>query len=149
MKIKEFGNTLFIVNTPFQCLCMFEAISHFDISKYDVLLTELDNLSTPKVEKLLKIKGISYTKRRLNHAVKTILPLIFSHHKRYKNIFLGYYYNYCDLAASYFYAAFGAQVYYLDDGLQAFEIFSDNLRPRYTRSSLKILMSLYGLVGKV
>ena len=142
------GKSLFVVNSPFQCLCMLEAISYFKITDYNVLISYLDNTSTPMVEKLLKEKKIKYSKTHFNHIVKSIFPLIFKPHRRYKNIFLGYYYNYCDLAAAYIYGAFRGQIYYLDDGIQAYEIFSDNPRKRF-RNTITFIIFLYKIIGMI
>ena len=143
--VTPFRKTLFVVNSPFQCLCMFEAIKFFNITDYDVQIGN-DKFSSPKVKLLLDEKGIDYYQSNFSHLIYDVIPFLFSCHEHYDNIFLGYYYSAADVAASYIYSRFHAQLYFLDDGIQAYTILSDKPRVRYPKLWVKIAMAIYGII---
>ena len=86
------NDTLFIVDSPFQCLCMLEAINYFKLVDYDVIVAYCNNNSLDKVDMLLKEKGISYKKLWLSHLLYDTIPQLLKKHNRYNNFFIG---NYC------------------------------------------------------
>lgn len=142
------GSTLFIVGSPFQCLCMLEAINHFQLKDYDILVVYCDTLSLDKIRKLLNGRGLKYSISLYSHIIKTVLPLVFHKHRHYKNIFMGdYYAGYEALAAVY--AGSNCKIHYLDDGNQALEIFSDCARKRYSSKGIAIIFTLYNAMFRL
>lgn len=145
------GSTLFIVGSPFQCLCMLEAIHHWQITDYDVIINAME-VNIPMISRLLNEKGINYECDRKKHLFKEVLPLVFSNHKHYDNVFIGNYYNmaYQDMALAY--CRSNANVICLDDGIQVLELFSDN--PRRVKNKvwvdiIQTFFSLYAFLKKI
>lgn len=138
-------SVLFIIGSPFQCLCMLEAIRHFDISDYSVMVAYCDKLSLDKIRTLLNEKGIAFEEKKIAHIVKDFIPMVFSKHKRYKNIFIGNYYRVIDEIVGILYAKRRYTLYYLDDGTQALSLFSDNPRKRYPSFKIGIVLQFYFL----
>lgn len=142
------GSSLFIVGSPFQCLCMLEAIDRFKLIDYDILVVYCDTRSLDKVKKLLDDRKLDYTVRFYGHIIKTVLPLIFERHKYYQNVVLGDYYGGYEALAD-FYAGRNGLIHYLDDGTQALEIFSNTARNRYKSFSIKLVFKLYDIIFKL
>lgn len=146
---ENFGSTLFLIGSPFQCLCMLEAIQHFNIIDYEVILTYSDDYSIKKVDTLLNEKKISYTKRNTTHIIYGVLPFLFSKHKHFKNIFIGDFYSENLIAIAYILALFRANIYFIDDGVQALSFFSPcNRKIRY-KLKVKLVLYFYKLIGFV
>lgn len=118
-------STLFLVQSPFQCLCMLEAIERFSISKYDVVVVFSDNLSIEKIERLLVSKSIIYSKLHYCHLIKDSIRILLRSHLYYHNVFIGDYYGSTRQVAA-LYASFDSHIFLLDDGTQAIEICSNN-----------------------
>ena len=142
------GSTLFIVGSPFQCLCMLEAIDYFQIRDYDILVVYSDGMSLGKIKKLLEDKNLRYSVRHYAHIIKTVLPVIFSRHRHYKNVVLGDYFGGYEALAS-IYAGLGCRIHYIDDGNQALEIFSDCSRKRYKSKKIAFVFALYNLLFRL
>lgn len=117
-------SNLFLVASPFQCICMIEAIKYFKIEKFDVLVPFSDEHSLDKIDYLLKVYNIQYDKRKVNHLIFDVAPLFFLKHKYYKNIFIGNLYSESSKSIAYIYGKFGCNLYYLDDGVQVLSFFS-------------------------
>lgn len=147
--INKFGSTLFLVASPFQCLCMLEAINYFKIDDFDVLITYSNNYNIDKIDVLLKKNDISYTKKKVAHLFFDIIPFLFSKHRHYKNIFIGYLYSNAVFALANIFAVFKANIYILDDGIQALSFFSPYPRIIKYKSSIKLIMSFYKFIGIV
>lgn len=146
---KKFGKTLFLVASPFQCLCMFEAIEYFKIHDYDVLVTYSDNFSIGKVEMLLNENNIRFSKIKVSHLFFGVIPVLFSKHKFYKNIFIGYLYSESTKALAYIFAAFKAKIFILDDGTQALSFFSSSPRKITYKFSIKLVLFFYKILAFV
>lgn len=121
-------DTLFIVNSPFQCLCMLEAINYYSIKNFDVILRP-DNieLNNEMVKRILNEKGITYRICRM-HPVFDIIPLIFNFkRKHYSKLFNGDYYFGGIFAYDYSLISSnkGAEIYYFDDGVETLRLFSN------------------------
>lgn len=148
--IRLTGSTLFIVGSPFQCLCMLEAIRYFNIKEYDVIVPDdpikqtIDNVSL-----LLTKYKISFSICRINHAIKDLLPIIFKKHRHYQNIFIGDYYCPIIEAFSVFYGAKKCNVFFLDDGTQALSLFSQHPRSRFTSKKSAIIFKFYFVIAKL
>lgn len=131
------GSTLFIIGSPFQCLCMLEAINYWHISDYDVIVnsTKVNELM---ISRLLQEKNIKYESDCRVHLFKQVLPLVFSKRKHYDNVFIGNYYNieYQDIALAY--CKCGANVIFMDDGIQVLELFSDH--PRIIKNETWVIL---------
>jgi len=144
---KDFGSTLFIVGSPFQCLCMLEAINHFNIKSYKVLFIYFDHSNLEKVDILLKRNNILYTKKKVAHIFYGVIPFLFSIHTHYKNIFIGYLYSMTSIAIANIMASYKANIYILDDGVQALSFFSSTPRNIINQFPKNLLMFFYRLIG--
>lgn len=142
------GSTLFIVGSPFQCLCMLEAIDRFELTDYDILVAYCDRLSLDKITRLLDSIGLDYSIRFYGHIIKTVLPLAFERHRYYKNVFLGDYYGGYEALAAFF-AGINCRIHYIDDGIQALEIFTDCAKPRYKSSRIAFVFGMYHALFKL
>ena len=145
------GSTLFIVGSPFQCLCMLEAINHWKLVDYDVMVNTT-RTNEQMMSRLLIEKGIRYKSNYRVHLSKDIIPLFFSKHKHYNNVFIGNYYSlvYQDMAVAF--SKRKAKVLCLDDGIQALQLFSDN--PRKVKNKvwvdfIQTFVSLYAFIKAV
>lgn len=147
-------STLFIIGSPFQGLCLLEAVNHFNITEYDVFVLDSDyGNSTAQTKALLTDKGVSFSTYKVHHAINDLLPFVMKKHKRYKNIFIGNYYNPTDEAIAAFYGKLHYQLFFLDDGLQALSLFSEKPRNRYGGSRkweywFKIYFAIGNLKGR-
>lgn len=127
---------------------MLEAIDHFEITKFDVLIPSRSiGSNTQQVKALLSDKGIVYSTYQVNHAIWDFIPYIMRHHKYYKNIFIGNYYSPTDEAIAAFYGKCGYNLFFLDDGTQALMLFSDHPRYRYSAKKWELIYKLYFFVG--
>ena len=141
-------STLFIVSSPFQCLCMFEAIAHFNITQYDVLVLDIANGSTTTQTKSLLFENkIPFLTYNVHHAIFDLLPFVLKKHKHYKNIFIGNYYNPTDEGIAAFYGSINYNLYFLDDGVQALSLFSNKPRNRYGKKKWEYWFKLYDALG--
>ena len=136
------GKTLFIVNSPFQCLCMLEAIDYFNIKDFNVFQTADFENSSDSMNRLLSPLGISIEKKDFNHIVKSLPKHIFSKHNYYDTIFIGNYMSY-DFILAWIYGKIGANICYLDDGVQAIYICAKNFKRTYKNWKIKMVISIY------
>lgn len=129
-------SALFIVGSPFQCLCMLEAVDFFKIEQYDVLIPEESTgNNSAQLKALLGDMSIEYQTFKFHHAIWGLLPYVMRKHKYYKNIFLGNYYSPTYEALAVFFGKMRYNLFFIDDGTQALSLFSD--RPRYRFSAKK------------
>lgn len=138
------GKTLFIVNSPFQCLCMLEAIEYFNIKEFTVFQSADFENSTEYMERLLTPLGISIEKMDYNHIVKSIPKHLFSKHDYYDTIFIGNFMSY-DFILAWIYGKIGANVCYLDDGVQTVYVCAKGFRRTYKNWKIKIVISFYSI----
>lgn len=144
---KNEPNTLFVISSPFQALCMLEAVNQFKISEYKVLLAYCDELSNSSVEKLLVEKGIVYDKLRVAHLIWDVIPFV-KIANQYKRVFLGNYYTLPYFAIASIVGGRKSEVFYLDDGTQILEIVSKHPRKRCPKKSIGFVFSLYELLSR-
>lgn len=136
-------STLFIVNSPFQCLCMLEAISVFKIEKYEVLVVYSDTFSIDKIHTLLEEFSINYSVKKVAHIVYDFIPLFLQKHNKFDSIFIGDYYEPFLEILGKIYAKKKYELYYLDDGIQALTLFSSYPRKRFKEKKVKIVWNIY------
>ena len=137
-------SVLFIISSPFQGLCMLEAIEHFKITEYDVLLWDIPEESgTIQTKLLLDDKNIPYSTYKVKHAIFDLIPFVFKRHKYYKNIFIGNYFNITDEGIATFYGSKNYRLFFMDDGTQALSLFSENPRYRYGSKKWEYWFKLY------
>lgn len=132
---------LFIVNTPFQCLCMLEAIHYYSIIDYDVLF-KMDGIekNNTMVEGILNANHIPFIAIRFTHAYE-LYKHILKRKKRYDILFNGDYYG-GGLTAYYYsliYAKPKATIIYFDDGLQTLHVFAKPPRQRLRNRTEKLM----------
>lgn len=141
-------SSLFIIGSPFQGLCMLEAIGRFNITEYDVLVLDIpEGNSAMQTKSLLNDKNISYSTYKVKHAIFDLIPFVMRKHKYYKNIFIGNYSNITDEGIAAFYGSTNYRLFFLDDGIQALSVFSDNPRYRYGSKKWEYWFKLYDIVG--
>jgi hypothetical protein len=140
------GETLFLVGSPFQCLCMFEAVDYFELDKFDVIVTYSDTYSLSNIDILLKKNKVSYKKLKNSHIIFDIIPIFFSLRKNYENIFIGDFNSDNDISIAYIYAKFRAKIYFLDDGLQILSYFS-TYKKNDQKIILKFIFNCYKLIA--
>ena len=129
-------SVLFIIGSPFQGMCMLEAIEHFNITEYDVLLWDIsDGNGAQQTKSLLNDKNIPYSTYKVKHAIFDLIPFVLKKHKYYKNIFIGNYFNIADEGIAAFYGSMSYGLFFMDDGIQALSLFSDS--PQYRYGSIK------------
>lgn len=138
--------TLFLIESPFQCLCMMEAIHYFGIDDYEVLIPYGDEFSNEMMFRFFREKGIEYNARPISHIIFDVFPLVFSK-KKYKRIFVGNYSATKSYPLAVALAGFNSTINYLDDGTQALELFSENPKPRYNKLSIKVVISFYRILA--
>jgi hypothetical protein len=140
------SKTLFIIESPFQVLCAFEAIDHFKVQYYDIKILYIEKTTLKNIENILIEKGIPYTKEYAPHLIYDVMPLFFNRHKYYDRIFIGYYFNLTSFALASIHASFRSKVYYLDDGTQALKIFHPAFNKRFNTLRSQLLQSLFTIV---
>lgn len=137
---------LFIVNSPFQCLCMFEAIHHFSIKEYDVVLRpDSSELNNQMVIRILEEKRIPFKVGKMSPLVSGLLPYLFKNNKKYSVLFNGDYYSggLCAYAYSLICAKRKAKIVYFDDGVETLRVFSKPPLKRYNNWRVWIVMKFY------
>ncbi len=143
-------SVLFIVGSPFQCLCMMEAIYHFSIIEYDVLVPDKTvGSNSEKVTTLLNDKSISFSTYSIHHGVKDLLVYFLKRRKKYKNIFIGDYFNPIREAMAVYYGKCNYNLFFIDDGTQALSLFSRNPRYRYESKKGEYWFKFIVLIGRL
>jgi hypothetical protein len=121
-KDRPFKNStpsLFFINSPFQALCMLEAIYEYNIKDYKVYLVLYDDVRNVQLKKLLEENNIHFEiidgkKDRL----WKYFTLLFSIKKTpYKRAYIGYYNTDSFFYYAIKYVSYNADVVYLDDGI--------------------------------
>lgn len=141
--------TLFIVASPFQCLCMIEAIHQFKISNFDILVVYSNMMSLDKIDALMNKYQYTYKKLKMVHLFYDVVPILFKVHKHYQNVFMG---DYCSphcYSIAVLYASLFSRLFYMDDGTQALLIFSEKPPVRYANYSVKMFMLLINIIRYV
>lgn len=113
-----YDSTLFIVGSPFQCVCMLEAINHFKIVNFKVIVTYSDNYSLQKINLFLSRNGIHYTIKKNANIILNTFPFLFYNQSNFKNVFIGDFTSKNDLAIAIILSKIGGSLFYLDDGNQ-------------------------------
>jgi hypothetical protein len=140
------SKTLFIIESPFQAICAFEAIDHFKLQTYDFIILYFEIGAIKNLENLMTKRGMPYTKEYAPHIIYDIMPRIFTRYKYYDKIFIGYYYCLTSFALASVYASFRSNIYYLDDGAQTLEIFSRSFTKRFNSLRQKLIQTLFRMV---
>ena len=123
-------NALFIVGSPFQCLCAFEAIQEFSVSNPEFEIVSDNTMSRlAQTYKILDSKGYRYhtkctqvglLKRCLNHLEFLInyhIRTIILRHPKYDYLFVGdYRFGFSNALFHQYEIKKGGKVIYLDDG---------------------------------
>ena len=138
-------SALFIIGSPFQALCMLEAIDYFHVTDYDVVVSYCDKRSLEQIRTLLESNEIEYEEKKIAHIIKDFFPLLLKRHRKYNNIFIGDYYSVINEIVGIVYTRRHYSLYYLDDGTQALSIFSDNPRKRFSSFKIGIVLKFYYL----
>ena len=142
-------DVLFIVNSPFQCLCMLEAIEHFTIKNFDVVIRpDSVELNNKMVERILEEKGIPFKIVKMSPLIGGILPYLFKKHKKYSILFNGDYYGggLCAYAYSLIHAKRNAQIIYYDDGVETLRVFSKPPLKRFNTWKVKLVIRGYEIL---
>ena len=143
-------SVLFIIESPFQCLCMLEAIDYFKVNSYDVLIPEKGiGLTNEQLRRLLKNEGIKFGTYDIKHAVYGLVPYFLHNHKHYDNIFVGNYYSPSLEAMAAFFGGWKYSLFFLDDGTQALSLFSNHPRYRFSNKKWEYVFKLFFAIGKI
>lgn len=138
------GKTLIIVASPFQCLCAFEAIRNFDIAAPYYIISGDDN-SLRMIKSLLDSKGYLYEVFTPKNFVWNIMYLLKTKHTSYNNIIIGNFESHVFESIGVIYAKYNAQFYYIDDGIQALQVFSE----KYVKPSFDFKKRTQGLLNSI
>jgi len=129
MKSKE---ALFIIDSPFQALCAFDAIFHYGISEAHFAIQE-DDVVAEKTLPLICQKGKVHILKKEKAEISTMkwvkrtrdaLP------KTFHTVFIGDYYSYWQYLVASFATNFKAEMIYLDDGNSTLSIIPPESRTR-------------------
>ena len=110
-------STAFIIESPFQLLCAWEAIEEFEIKDYKIVLVmDSNNIRNKQTIAMLKDKKMAYDAYYWNdESFKTIQPQVV----RYDRIMIGDYDDLCLMQVCEYYASAHAEVVFMDDGLSS------------------------------
>lgn len=137
-------NALFIVGSPFQCLCAFEAIQEFSVSNPEFEIVS-DNTKSRLAQtyKILDSKGYRYhtkcthvglLKRCLNHLEFLInyhIRTIILRHPKYDYLFVGdYRFGFSNALFHQYEIKKGGKVIYLDDGAGTISVIKGQYIPK-------------------
>ncbi len=130
------NKSLFIINSPFQALCAFEAINHFKESNPEFFVFDCDD-SKDKIVKLLKQYGYE----------PTIIPFVGTRHilkilnkfDHYERIYIGDYFSYLQYLIAVNLAKRKSVFVYLDDGTATLDLLPSTGRKRYRGLSKRAL----------
>ncbi len=133
--------SLFFINSPFQAICMLEAIKEFEITDYQVYLVLYNDIRNEQLFALLEKEAVKYevidgNQIRLN----SYFGLLYTFNSnRYKRAFIGHYNS-----DSFFYLALkklsnNSDIVYLDDGAATITL----LKGLFKRTGLGSLVFLY------
>lgn len=141
---------LFLVQTPFQCLCMMEAIHHFCIEEYDVFVPKAGGLLNEQmVNRLLEEQHIPYVSISADSWKGNVYKWLFKRHLKYKRVFVGYYYSHIERAMAVVMSCKGGQMLFLDDGTQALEVFSSKCRRLYSDWKIALRALPFVFLGRI
>ncbi len=112
--------SLFIITSPFQALCVKEAIKHFEIAKYSiVIITTTNDNRIEQTKNTLSYLDLKYECHLAGTSsfkeIKRIGKLI-QHDNKYSNVFVG---DCCDIwlvSLALFVIRFNGKLMYIDDG---------------------------------
>lgn len=127
--------------SPFQALCMIEAIHTYKIANYRVLVCVNDN-ELPRLEQLstlLNKFNVKYEIESLNFQITKLerIKAVFPKYNKYKVAFIGDCNNELLIFKAFRYISNGGTLVYLDDGIATIQFFngllqlSKKLRPYY------------------
>jgi hypothetical protein len=142
---------LFIVNSPLQCICMFEAIQHYAIKDYDVVFrpdtVERNNIM---VKTILDGNGLTYKTIHMNH-LYSVIPYLFKRKVHYSLLFNGDYYGGGMIAYLYslIFAGRKAKIIYIDDGVETLRMFTNPPLQRLFRWTQKLMVRLFEILKVV
>lgn len=126
---------LFIINSPFQALCAFEAISHYNI-KYPVFYVFDCDDSRSKIAKLLNNNSISEIELIPFVGTKELFKVIRTK-PHFNNIFIGDFFSYNQYLIGVLLSKRNSQIVYLDDGTATLDLLPSVNRKRYEGISLR------------
>lgn len=145
-----YKQALFLVQTPFQCMCMIEAISHYKIEQYDVLVPKAGGSANEEmVARLLIGQKIPYEPISADSWQQNVYQWLYKRHNKYKYVFIGYYYSNIERAMAAVMSCFRGQRIFLDDGTQALEIFSNHSRSLYSNWKIALRSIPFVLLGQL
>lgn len=139
--------TAFIIESPFQMLCVWEAIEEFEIQDFRIVLVlEKNNIRNEQTFSMLQERGMEYDLyyvEDMSHAVKTVPG---QENRRYDRVMLGDYDDLRILCMCSRYAAVNAKVIFMDDGISSIMILK-NLPYRHTPMFARLRTLLKGPIG--
>lgn len=135
--------TLFLLGSPFQCLCAFQAIRYYNIKNYTIFIPDTKGIENTEV--LLQKKRESFTKIN-NNNMNGILSMLIKPHPKFETIFIGNYYDDSYLLIASLFSSRSSKICYLDDGTATMKLFSDTPLHFPTSISQKILKGVARMI---
>lgn len=127
-KIQGQTAVFFLSGSPFQALCMVEAIQAFRIQHYKVLLclSESELPRKPQLIAFLKSYHIPYEVESVNYRITKLdrMKAIFPRYHKYKLAFVGDCNNELLIFKAFQFISDGGKIIYLDDGIATIQFFN-------------------------
>ena len=109
--------SIFVVTSPFQALCAFNAIKAFEITDYRFYLALIEDIRNEQLFTLFQQQGIAYEVVNVEKLTKTDrLQFLLPHFSRYKRLFIGDARNISQYFIGLSKVSNGGCMVYLDDG---------------------------------
>jgi hypothetical protein len=124
-------DTLFIIKSPFQALCAYEAINDFDLNRRYYVILLKDDVNREMASDFLRSKGVSFVEYNESSGSKEFFVNFKSIKGCFKTCFVGNYYSLNMYKFSLFLLKKGGRIKYLDDGTATLSMFLSNPFPRY------------------
>ena len=82
--------SIFVVTSPFQALCAFNAIKAFEITDYRFYLALIEDIRNEQLFTLFQQQGIAYEVVNIENLTRSDrLQFLLPHFSRYKRLFIG------------------------------------------------------------
>lgn len=149
-KIKGQPAIFCLSGSPFQALCMIEAIQAFEITDYRVLLCQSENELPRRVQivALLEKYHIAYEIESVNFCITKSerLKALVPNRNKYKVAFIGDCNNELLIFKAFRYVSDGGTLIYLDDGIATIQFFSGMFQ---LSNKLRLYYDLMGKIRRI
>lgn len=148
MPFKKKTPSLFFINSPFQALCMLEAIEEFEIDDYKVYLVLYDDTRNAQLITLLNNNDVRYeiiegSKNCFWNYLTLFLSLRWN---RYKRSFIGHYNTDSFFYYALKYASCRSDIVYLDDGAATISLLNNTFRRSFGGGLVFVLFRVVAFI---